>query len=159
MSFKKITTYITLLLISLLGPISQDVKANNVVMYAKMDSSAIWQGEQISIKLEVVQDKDAQVEVLIPQNNLTDEIEIIKVTDGDTIDIKNNRIQIDREIIITSFDSGFYSIPSIKSVLKSALSFVILDLSFSSKNLNPSASEWYPILGSTKHSLIIFSEF
>ena len=117
MSSKKITTYITLLLISLLGPISQDVKANNVVMYAKMDSSAIWQGEQISIKLEVVQDKDAQVEVLIPQNNLTDEIEIIKVTDGDTIDIKNNRIQIDREIIITSFDSGFYSIPSIKSVL------------------------------------------
>ena len=117
MSFKKITTYITLLLISLLSHISQDVKANNVVMYAKMDSSAIWQGEQISIKLEVVQDKDAQVEVLIPQNNLTDEIEIIKVTDGDTIDIKNNRIQIDREIIITSFDSGFYSIPPIKSVL------------------------------------------
>ena len=106
-----------MLLIFILNTISQAVIANNVIMYAKMDSSAIWQGEQIAIKLELVQDKDAQVELLIPQNNLTDEIEIIKVTDGDTTDIKNNRIQIDREIIITSFDSGFYSIPPIKSVL------------------------------------------
>ena len=117
MSFKKKSSYIILLLIFILNAISQAVTANNVIMYAKMDSSAIWQGEQIAIKLELVQDKDAQVELLIPQNNLTDEIEIIKVTDGDTTDIKNNRIQIDREIIITSFDSGFYSIPPIKSVL------------------------------------------
>ena len=117
MSFKKISSYIKLYLIFLFISFLQTLNANNVIMYAKMDSSAIWQGEQISIKLEVVQDKDAQVELLIPQNNLTDEIEIIKVTDGDTTDIKNNRIQIDREIIITSFDSGFYSIPPIKSVL------------------------------------------
>ena len=119
MGFAKLSSYITLLLVFLLNFVSQSVNANNVVMYAKMDSSAIWQGEQISIKLEVVQDKDAQVELLIPQGKLTEEIEIIKVTDGDTIDIKNNRIQIDREIIITSFDSGFYSIPPIKSVLDS----------------------------------------
>ena len=95
----------------------QTLNANNVVMYATMDSSAIWQGEQIAIKLELVQDKDAQVELLIPQNNLTEDLEIINVSKADTIDIKNNRIQIDREIIITSFDSGFYSIPPIKAVL------------------------------------------
>ena len=95
----------------------QTLNANNVVMYATMDSSAIWQGEQIAIKIELVQDKDAQVELLIPQNNLTEDLEIINVSKADTIDIKNNRIQIDREIIITSFDSGFYSIPPIKAVL------------------------------------------
>ena len=117
MSFKKISSYLILPLIFIFSAFLQTLNANNVVMYATMDSSAIWQGEQIAIKLELVQDKDAQVELLIPQNNLTEDLEIINVSKADTIDIKNNRIQIDREIIITSFDSGFYSIPPIKAVL------------------------------------------
>lgn len=93
--------------------------AQSVVMYAKMDSSAIWMGQQTAIKLEVVQDKDAKVDVQIPQTELTKGVEVLMVTDADTTDINNNRIQIDREIIVTSFDSGFYSIPPIKSVLDS----------------------------------------
>lgn len=117
MSFKKISSYLILPLIFIFSAFLQTLNANNVVMYATMDSSAIWQGEQIAIKLELVQEKDAQVELLIPQNNLTEDLEIINVSKADTIDIKNNRIQIDREIIITSFDSGFYSIPPIKAVL------------------------------------------
>ena len=117
MSFKKISSYLILPLIFIFSAFLQTLNANNVVMYATMDSSAIWQGEQIAIKLELVQDKDAQVELLIPQNNLTEDLEIINVSKADTTDIKNNRIQIDREIIITSFDSGFYSIPPIKAVL------------------------------------------
>ena len=114
MNFEKIKSYIIGIVIVALFFVSQTINAN-VIMYAKMDSAAIWQGEQTSIKLEVVQDKDAKLELLIPQPELTPEIEVIKVTDGDTLDIKNNRIQINREIIITSFDSGFYSIPPIKS--------------------------------------------
>lgn len=117
MSFKKISSYLILPLIFIFSAFLQTLNANNVVMYATMDSSAIWQGEQIAIKLELVQDKDVQVELLIPQNNLTEDLEIINVSKADTTDIKNNRIQIDREIIITSFDSGFYSIPPIKAVL------------------------------------------
>ena len=114
MNFEKIKSYIIGIVIVALFFVGQTINAN-VIMYAKMDSAAIWQGEQTSIKLEVVQDKDAKLELLIPQPELTPGIEVIKVTDGDTLDIKNNRIQINREIIITSFDSGFYSIPPIKS--------------------------------------------
>ena len=116
MNFKKIKSYIVTFIIVVLCFVNQNVNAN-IIMYAKMDSAAIWQGEQTSIKIEVVQDKDAKLELLIPQPELTPGIEVIKVTDGDTIDIKNNRIQINREIIITSFDSGFYSIPPIKSFI------------------------------------------
>lgn len=116
MNFKKIKSYIIGIVIVALFFVNQTINAN-VVMYAKMDSAAIWQGEQISIKLEVVQDKDVKLELLIPQPELTQGIEVIKVTEGDTLDIKNNRIQINREIIITSFDSGFYSIPPIKSFM------------------------------------------
>ena len=57
MSFKKISSYITLPLIFIFCAFLQTLNANNVIMYATMDSSAIWQGEQIAIKLELVQDK------------------------------------------------------------------------------------------------------
>ena len=116
MNFEMIKSYIIRIVIVALFFVTQTINAN-VIMYAKMDSATIWQGEQISIKLEVVQDKDEKLELLIPQPELTAGIEVIKVTDGDTLDIKNDRIQINREIIITSFDSGFYSIPPIKSFI------------------------------------------
>lgn len=96
---------------------STSVMAQSVIVSTKMDSSAIWMGEQTSIKLEVVQDKDAQLLMLIPSDTLTQGVEVLSVTEGDTTDIKNNRIQINKDIIITSFDSGFYYIPPIKCLL------------------------------------------
>ena len=45
---------------------STSVMAQSVIVSTKMDSTAIWMGEQTSIKLEVVQDKDAQLLMLIP---------------------------------------------------------------------------------------------
>lgn len=118
MSIKIIQSNIKLFLIIVLFSIVQTIEANSVIMYAKMDSTAIWQGEQTSIKLEIVQDKDANVNLIIPENNFTPEVEIINVTKGDTTNIKNNRIQIKRDIIITSFDSGFHTIPPIISLLE-----------------------------------------
>ena len=85
---------------------STSVMAQSVIVSTKMDSTAIWMGEQTSIKLEVVQDKDAQLLMLIPSDTLTHGVEVLSVTEGDTTDIKNNRIQINKDIIITSFDSG-----------------------------------------------------
>lgn len=96
---------------------STSVMAQSVIVSTKMDSTAIWMGEQTSIKLEVVQDKDAQLLMLIPSDTLTHGVEVLSVTEGDTTDIKNNRIQINKDIIITSFDSGFYYIPPIKCIL------------------------------------------
>lgn len=96
---------------------STSVMAQSVIVSTKMDSTAIWMGEQTSIKLEVVQDKDAQLLMLIPSDTLTYGVEVLSVTEGDTTDIKNNRIQINKDIIITSFDSGFYYIPPIKCIL------------------------------------------
>lgn len=142
MGIKIKKSYILLLLISLFSIVTQSVSASGVVMYATMDSSAIWQGEQTSIKLEVVQDKDSNVQLLIPQDKLIENIEVVKVTDGDTSDIKNNRIQINREIIITSFDSGFYSIPPIKSVLNNdtfateSLSLKVVPVQVDEENLD-----------------------
>lgn len=95
---------------------SQDVP-EKLLVTAKMDSAVIWMGEQTSIKLELVQDKGKLAQLAIPADTLAAGVEIITVTPGDTTEIKNGRIQINREIIVTSFDSGFYYISPIKYIL------------------------------------------
>lgn len=110
---------IYILFILLLSSVAalQSATAQSVLISAKMDSAAIWMGEQTAVKLEIVQEKGANVQLALPGDTLTHGVEVVSVTPGDTADIKNNRIQINREIIITSFDSGFYFIPPIKCVL------------------------------------------
>lgn len=111
------STYILLILLLLSLHPSEAAKRHNILISAKMDSAAIWMGEQTAVKLEIVQEKGAEVQLALHGDTLTKGVEIISVTPGDTTDIKNERIQINREIIITSFDSGFYFIPPIKCTL------------------------------------------
>lgn len=108
---------ISAMILSAYTPAHSEEAPEKLLVSAKMDSAVIWMGEQTSIKLELVQDKGALAQLAVPADTLAAGVEIITVTPGDTTEIKNGRIQIDREIIVTSFDSGFYYIPPIKYVL------------------------------------------
>lgn len=93
------------------------VFADNVVVSAKMDSTAIWMGEQTMIHLEMAQDKGKVVQMPFLTDSLVTGIEILRVTMPDTTDLGNNRIQIKSDVLITSFDSGFYYIPPFRYIL------------------------------------------
>ena len=67
---------------------------NNIVVRAQMDSAAIMMGDQTTVRLEVSQDKDKFVRLPIIQDTLVTGVEVLKVSKPDTIDLKNNRIQI-----------------------------------------------------------------
>lgn len=82
-----------------------------------MDSASIWMGEQTDIRLEMTQDRGQQVMLPIVSDTLTAGIEVLHVSRPDTIDLKNNRIQINNNIHITSFDSGLYYIPPFRYVI------------------------------------------
>ena len=86
--------------------------ANQISITASLDSAYILMGKQTTLHLEIIQGQDV-VGTLINNNTdtITKEIEIIKYSNADTIDIGNNRNQILREIIIQSFDSGLYTLP------------------------------------------------
>ena len=91
--------------------------ADNVVVSAKMDSTAIWMGEQTMIHLEMAQDKGKVVQMPFLTDSLVTGIEVLRVTMPDTTDLGNNRIQIISDVLITSFDSGFYYIPPFRYIL------------------------------------------
>lgn len=94
--------------------------ANQTIVTAKMDSATLLMGKKTSIHLEIVQDKGLkgflQGENAFP-DTLNSYIEVSKRLDSDTIDLGNNRMQINKEIIIQSFDSGMYAIPPFKFII------------------------------------------
>jgi hypothetical protein len=76
-----------------------------------IDIADLMIGEQTLLHLSVTTDKDKQLIIPLPGNRLMDGIEVLHITPPDTTDIKNNRITINYDLLITSFDSSLYLLP------------------------------------------------
>lgn len=85
--------------------------AQQTKIEAKMDSVSILLGHQTNIRLGWVQDKEKRVIPLIPKDTLVKGVEVLNVSLPDTTALDDTRLQIDQDVLITSFDSGFYYIP------------------------------------------------
>jgi hypothetical protein len=85
---------------------------------ASLDSAYILMGKQTALHTSVVQDASARGTWLIDSaKTLTPEVELARKLPADTTDLGNNRIQIDRTLIIQSFDSGLYMLPPLAYVV------------------------------------------
>ena len=90
----------------------------NVTFKAKLDSATLLMGKTTALHLEITQDKDARGFFTNEQaDTLSAMIEIAARTTADTTDLGNNRIQINRDLIIQSFDSGMWIIKPIAYVV------------------------------------------
>lgn len=109
-------TYILFSLVMLQGTFS--AAANNTLINAKMDSTLLLMGKKTAIHVEVVQDK-GQKGFFVNEgvDTLNAFVEVSERLQADTTDLGNDRIQINRDIIVQSFDSGMYVIPAFKYVI------------------------------------------
>lgn len=112
----KIKIFIAILLVGC--AVSGAGAQGSVVFSAKLDSTILLMGKQTALHLEVSQDKDA-VGYLVEDRAgvLTDFVEVVDRPEADTTDLGNNRVQINRDLIIQSFDSGVYVIPPLNYVV------------------------------------------
>lgn len=91
-----------------------------VQVTASLDSAYILMGKQTALHTSVVQDAATQGAWLIDTaKTLVPEVELSRRLDPDTTDLGNNRVQIDRTLIIQSFDSGLYVLPRLEYVVGS----------------------------------------
>ena len=101
--------------------------ANNSLMAsvsfnAKLDSATLLMGNQTIIHLEILQDESQKGHILNEPKQSDTIIEIVrgveftKIVRNDTSKVGNN-IQINRDYLIQSFDSGLYTIPPFKYVI------------------------------------------
>lgn len=134
--------------------------AADVSVHASIDSLTLWMGEQTRIRLEVAQNADDRV-WLLPTfaDTLVRGIEILEVSLPDTTDLGQGRIQIDRSLLVTSFDSGFFYIPPFRylsgsdTLTTEALSLKILPMEVDTtqsivdiKGVRAPSSAWWLLL-------------
>ena len=90
----------------------------NVTFKAKLDSATLLMGRTTALHLEITQDKNACGFFPGEQaDTLSAMVEIAERPAADTTDLGNNRIQINRDLIIQSFDSGMWIIKPIPYVV------------------------------------------
>ena len=87
------------------------VFSQQTLVRASLDSTAILIGHQIKMHLEVTADKGKQLQLPVFQDTLMKNVEVLEMFKPDTVDIGNNRIQINQDYLITSFDSALYVLP------------------------------------------------
>jgi hypothetical protein len=85
--------------------------AQQTIVNLKLESANIMIGEQTLLQLDVTTDKDKQILIPLPQQNLMQGVEVLNITLPDTTDIDNNRMTINYNLLITSFDSALYLLP------------------------------------------------
>ena len=90
----------------------------NVTFKARLDSATLLMGKTTTLHLEITQDKDMRGFFPNEQaDTLHAMVEIAERPQADTTDLGNDRIQINRDLIIQSFDSGMWVIKPIPYVV------------------------------------------
>ncbi len=102
--------YINLLIIFAFTLIATQAKSQQAEAYAKADTNTIMIGDQIGLQFGIKLPKDFHVSWPVFADTLTKNIEIIKKLPVDTTVNGNNKL-ITQRIVITSFDSGAFSLP------------------------------------------------
>lgn len=105
---------ITLLLIAMAVAGSIRAAAAPTTVKARLDSAVLLMGNVTTLHIEVVQDKGGMG--YFPADRLDTLMAAVEVAGRpkcDTMDLGNNRIQINKSLIIQSFDSGMYMLPPV----------------------------------------------
>lgn len=109
---------IAILMLLVMSVGTMTLAQQRAIVTAKMDSTYLLMGKKTVIHIELTQDK-GEVGYFVGENSdrLTDFVEVSSRSEADTVDIGSNRIQINRDLIIQSFDSGLYVIPEQQFVM------------------------------------------
>ena len=108
---KKIWFILFISLALLFGKLS----AQQVAAYSSLDTNAMMIGDQVEMQLGINLPDDFTVDWPQLIDSVAPHIEIVNKTAIDTTRVNNN-LTLKQNLTITSFDSGYYEIPSIEFV-------------------------------------------
>lgn len=97
----------------LLASVSAGAQVN---VTAAMDSASILIGDQTRIHLEATQNAGQTVQFPVLSDTIMKGIEILGITQPDTVRLSDDRFTVKQDILITSFDSALYYMPPFRFV-------------------------------------------
>lgn len=111
--------HIILFSLALLGTLATKADVTDVTVKAHLDSASLLMGNVAPLRLEVEQPAGAKVILpLLKEGNgayiplLNDSVEIRQRFKVDTVKLGNDRIRVNYNLMIQSFDSGYYELPA-----------------------------------------------
>ena len=104
--------------ISTIFILTVNVQGQDVKVAAAFDTSRIYIGDQIKFKIVVDQPADLPLSIISFKDSLIKNIEILSGPVVDTILKRDERILLEHNYLITSFDSGFYQLSPVYAEIK-----------------------------------------
>lgn len=92
--------------------------AQHISVKAGLDTSAILIGDQVRLAIEVQKNNRYTVDFPLFRDTITKGIEILNTSPVDTIPGDDDRTVLTQEVLITSFDSGKYTLPPLPFIWK-----------------------------------------
>ena len=152
---KKIELKIWLSILCVLLPLC--TVAASTMLKARLDSTVILMGKTVSLRMELVQEKPVKGYFVNDQvDTLNAMVEIAGRPKADTIDLGNNRIQINKTYLVQAFDSGQWHINPIMfiagndTVRSNELVLKVLPLKV---NPNADIKDFAPVIDPERHFL------
>ena len=90
----------------------------NTTVSAKLDSARVMMGKTTTLHINIEQDKSVNgLLISLVADTLNAKVEIADKGKADTTELKDNRVQIKRDIELQAFDPGTYQLPPISYVV------------------------------------------
>jgi hypothetical protein len=143
------------------------VYSQTSVIKVSIDSAQILIGEQTRLHLEIAADKEASLQLPFVTDTLMQGVEVLNISALDTTDLGNNRMRIQYDYLITSFDSALYMLPPFKIMVgvdtfysnQVALKVSTLPVDAESGNFYDIKDVWKPALVLADYAVVFYSIF
>lgn len=92
------------------------MNAGDVKLSVKLDSAYVLMGKATPLHVELQAPASPEGSLIIPEDTLSQAVEVLRMLPADTTELPGDRIQVTREILLQSFDSGTYLLNPVKYV-------------------------------------------
>ena len=92
------------------------MNAGDVKLSVKLDSAYVLMGKATPLHVELQAPASPEGSLIIPEDTLSHAVEVLRMLPADTTELPGDRIQVTREILLQSFDSGTYLLNPVKYV-------------------------------------------
>lgn len=110
--------FFKLYILLLVSGITVQARSQGIVVKATLDTNTILIGDQIHYTIEIEQPKGVVIAMPLIKDSLAGKIEVLEISAIDSSKAGNDQVRIKQSYLITSFDSGSYTIPSLPFAFK-----------------------------------------
>ena len=111
---RRILSFLTLTIAALAAAMS--IEAQTVKLSMTLDSAYVLMGKATPLHIELQAPATPEGTLLVPEDTISSAVEVLKALPADTTELPGGRINVTRELLLQSFDSGTYLLNPVKYV-------------------------------------------